>query len=246
MAGQVVYAPGAGPSQLSRLYVDLICGRPMPLTFVTRDVRTVETVVAAALFLDRELCLHPGAAGLVTAVELASQLQEGGLAHLDRDLARLFVLIDGYLCSGPALGQAEQGRRLHQAVTWLRGYVLNRALPSLPRPGEPPIVLDRGTNGFVLASTTCAHLVDAVIELYREGHLRGVVFSSTDSGDRVVAFRKSAFVRFDLQTAEAHLNAAEARVGHGGRWRLHRFLLASPPDGTRIPRRDLIDTFLRV
>lgn len=243
-AGVVVYGPAPGATALSRLYVDLICGRPLPLTFVTRSVGTLETVVAAALFLDRELCLHPGTAGLVAAVELASQLQEGGLAHVGRDLARLFLLIDGYLCSRQA-DKAEQGRRLEQAVGWLRGYVLEGSLPSLPRAPEPPSILDRGTNGFVLA-TTGASLVDAVVELYRLGHLRGVVFRPTAGGDRVLAFRKSPHVRFDLQGAEAHLNAAEARMGALRRWKLERFLLAGPPQGTLIRRQDLIDTFLRV
>jgi hypothetical protein len=244
-AGILVYAPSSGASALSRLYVDLICGRPMPLTFVTRSTQTLETVVAIALFLDRELCLHPKAAGLVSAVELASQLQEGGLAHVDRDLARLLVLIDVYLC-GHRTDKAEQGRRLQQVVSWLRSHVLTGALPSLPRAADPPTVLDRGTNGFVLATTTGPRLVDAVIELYREGHLRGVVFGPTAHGERVLAFRKSPYVRFDLHAAEAHLNAAEAFLGQQGRWKLERLLLAGPLEGTRIPRQALIETFLRV
>lgn len=244
-AGLVIYAPGSGASALSRLYVDLICGRPMPLTLVTRSAQRLETAVAIALFLDRELCLHPKAAGLVSAVELASQLQEGGLAHVDRDMARLFVLIEVYLC-GQRMDKAEQGRRLQQVVSWLREHILVGTLPSLPRTPEPPIVLDRGTNGFVLATTTGARLVDAVIELYREGHLRGVVFGPTDHGDRVLAFRKSPYVRFDLHAAETHLNAAEARLGQSGRWKLERLLLAGPLGGTRIPRQALIDAFLRV
>lgn len=243
-AGVTVYAPGPGVTALSRLYADLICGRPLPLAFVTRSVATLETVVAVALFLDRELCLHPGASALVASVELASQLQEGGLAHVDRDLARLFLLIDAYLCARQA-EKAEQGRRLEQAVAWLRGYVLEGRLPSLPRASDPPTILDRGTNGFVLATAT-GRLVDAVVELYRGGHLRGVVFSPGDLGDRVLAFRKSPYVRFDLQAAEAHLNAAEARLGRQDRWKLERFLLLGPSSGSAISRQDLIDTFLRV
>lgn len=244
-AGLVIYAPSPGASSLSRLYVDLICGRPLPLTFLTRSAQNIETVVAVSLFLDRELCLHPKAASLVSAVELASQLQEGGLAHVDRDLARLFVFIDGYLC-GSHVDKVEQGRRLQQAVCWLRDYVLSGGLPSLPRAGEPPTVLDRGTNGFVVA-TAGPRLVDAVIDLYREGHLRGVVFSSTETGrERVLAFKKSSYVRFDLQAAEAHLNSVEGTLGQPARWKANRFLLSSPPKGTSITREDLIQTFLRV
>ena len=243
-AGLVIYAPRPGASALSRLYVDLICGRPLPLTFVARSAESLETVVAVALFLDRELCLHPRAAALVCAVELATGLREAGLAHVERDLARLFLLIEAYL-PGRGVHKEEQGRRLEQAVTWLRGYVLEGVLPSLPRPQEPPRVVDRGTNGFVLATAT-GRLVDAVVELYRGGHLRGVVFSSGGHRDRVLAFRKSVHVRFDLPAAEAHLNSAEASVGRLGRWRLEGLLLASPPEGTGIGREDLIQTFLRV
>lgn len=245
-AGLIVYAPGPGASPLSRLYVDLICGRPMPVTFLTRSAQTLETIVAVSLFLDRELTLHPKTAALVSAVELASWLQEGGLAHVDRDLARLLVLIDGYLCA-PQLEKSEQGRRLQQVVSWLRSYVLSGALPSLPREAEPPTLLDRGTNGFVLATTTGPRLVDAVIEIYRQGHLRGVIFNPVVGGlERVVAFRKSPYVRFDLQAAETHLNSVESTLGHRARWKLDRFLLMGPPKGTAIPRQDLIQTFLRV
>lgn len=244
-AGQAIYAPGDGPSALSRLYVDLICGRPMPLTLVTRSTQSLEAAVAVALFLDRELCLNPKTAAIVSAVELATQLQEGGLAHVERDLARLFVLIEGYI-SAPSPSREKAGRRLQQVVEWLRAYVLEGALPSLPRSPDPPAILDRGTNGFVLAEVIGPQLVDAVIELYRAGHLRGVVFSPTSRGDRVLAFRKSPYVRFDLQAAETHLNSAEAFLGHSGRWKLERFLLSGPTAGSRIPRRDLIATFLRV
>jgi hypothetical protein len=244
-AGLIVYAPGNGASPLSRLYVDLICGRAMPLTFLTRSAQNIETVVAVSFFLDRELCLHPRAASLVSAVELASQFQEGGLAHVERDLARLFVLIDGYLC-GARVGKVEQGRRLQQAVSWLRDYVLSGALPSLPRGGDPPTILDRGTNGFVVA-TAGPRLVDAVIDLYREGHLRGVVFSPIGQGrERAIAFKKSAYVRFDLQAAETHLNSVEARLGQPELWKAERFLLSSPSKGTSISREDLIQTLLRV
>jgi hypothetical protein len=244
-AGLTVYAPGGPGSPLSRLYVDLICGRSLPLTFVARSAQNLATVVAASLFLDRELCLHPMAAALVSAVELATQLQEGGLAHVDRDLARLFLLVDGYFCAAP-MNREEQGRRLGQVVEWLRGYVLHGTLPALPRPAEPPTIIDRGTNGFVLATGT-GRLVDAVIELYRQGHLRGVVFHRLESGrEMVLAFRKSPYVRFDLQAAEVHLNAAEASLGHPGGWKLNRFLLAGPETGTAVSREDVIQTFLRV
>lgn len=244
-AGLTIYGPGPGASALSRLYVDLICARPLPLTFLTRSIRSLETIVAVSLFLDRELCLHPKAAMLVSAVELVSYLQEGGLAHVERDLARLFVLVDSYLCA-PVVDKAELGRRMRQVVTWLRDYVLVGSLPALTHPAESPGVFDRGTNGFVLA-TASGSLVEAVIELYREGHLRGVLFSPTGTGrERVLAFRKSPYVRFDLQAAEAHLNATEASLGQPGGWKVARLLLAGPPKGTALPREVLIQTFLRV
>lgn len=245
-AGLTVYAPDGPGSQLSRLYVDLICGRPLPLTFFTRSAQNLATVVAASLFLDRELCLHPMSASLVSAVELATQLREGGLAHVDRDLARLFLLVDGYFCAAP-LSREEQGRRLGQVVEWLRGYVLAGEFPALPRVAEPPTVIDRGTNGFVLATAT-GRLVDAVIELYRQGHLRGAVFHPLESGrERALAFRKSPYVRFDLAAAGCHLNAVETGLQRQpGRWKEEGFLLMGPPEGTTIPRQALVATFLRV
>lgn len=246
-AGLAVYDPSSqGAAALTRLYVDLICGRPLPLTFFARTVETLETAVAVALFLDRELALHPKAAEVVSAVELVTQLREGGLAHVDRDLARLLVLIDGYLSGGRA-GREEQGRKIGRVVQWLREYVLEGKLPALPVEQAPPAILDRGTNGFVLADAAAGSLVDAVIELYREGHLRGVVFQALAEGrERVLAFRKSPYVRFDLRAAAAHLNTVETRLRCGGWWTEEHFLLAGPRDGTAIPRRDLIETFLRV
>jgi hypothetical protein len=244
-AGLAVYSRGSGASALSRLDVDLICGRPLPLTFVTREVRDLETVVAMSLFLDRSLCLHPLASTLVSAVELATHLQEGGLAHVERDLARLLVFLEGYVAA-PVMNRAEEGRKVQQVVTWLRAYAEEGTLPSFSRAQEPPTVLDRGTNGFVLA-TTSGGLVDSVVELYRAGHLRGIVFSTLGNGlERALAFKKSPYVRFDLQAAEHHLNAVEASLGQPGRWKLDRFLLAGPVKGTHIPRADLIQTFLRV
>jgi len=244
-AGLVIYDPEAG-SALARLYVDLICGRALPLGFFARSLGTLDTVAAASLFLDRELVLHPKAAELVSAIELAGHLREGGLAHVERDLARLLLLIDGYLCAALP-GKEEQGRRLGQVVEWLHRYVIHGSLPALPRAAEPPTVLDRGTNGFVLATAT-GRLADAVIELYRQGHLRGVVFHPLGGGrERVLAFRKSPYVRFDLQAAQAHLNGVEAALQRqGGRWDVERLLLMGPREGTTIPRRDLIETFLRV
>lgn len=245
-AGLTIYGNGEhGSSAVSRLYIDLICGRPLPLTFYTRSAQSLETVVAVSLFMDRELCLHPGAASLVSAVELATQLQEGGLAHVSRDLARLLLFIDVYFCA-PLMDRAEQGRRMAQVVRWLRGYVLDAALPSLPPEPEPPTVVDRGSNGFVLATAT-GRLVDAVVELYRQGHLRGVVFQGLENRrERVLAFRKSPYVRFDLGVAEAHLNAVERQRGEPAEWRLERLLLAGPSKGTTIARKDLIQSFLRV
>lgn len=244
-AGLTIYGPGQGATALSRLYVDLICGRPLPVTFFTRAVRDLETVVATSLFLDRVLCLNPWASTLVSSVELATHLQEGGLAHVERDLARLLVFVESYV-KAPVVDRAEQGRKLQQVVTWLRAYADRGELPSVSRPQEPPTVLDRGTNGFVLATAT-GSLVDAVVELYRSGNLRGVVFSPLESGvERVLAFKKSPYVRFDLQAAAAHLNSIEPSAGQSGSWKVDRFLLASPSKGTRIPRDILVQTFLRV
>src|SRR5215831_14816074 len=52
---------GALPS----FFEDLLLGRPMPPTFATRSIQDVDTLVAIALFLHRDLATHPNTPGFV-------------------------------------------------------------------------------------------------------------------------------------------------------------------------------------
>ncbi len=231
----VVYTPGV--DQLSRLYLDLICGRPLPLTLILREVRDLAQVVSCALFMDREMALHPRALTLVTAVELSLGLQEGGQAHVDRDLARLLNFIEAYMFPAPANRRAFS-QKLASVLGWLRPYVLQGTLPSLPRAADPPRILDQGTNGFVLAETG-GPISEGVVELYRAGHLRGLLFGP---GSTVVAFKKSHLVAYNLDKAHQQLQ----QIVPEENWRLLRCQLASPSAGTLLPREALVQLFLRV
>jgi len=74
---------------LTEFYVDLLQGRPFPLKLVTRDIQTVGQLVAMAVFLRRELAIHPALPGLIAAANLVDQLGLVGLAPVDRDLGPL-------------------------------------------------------------------------------------------------------------------------------------------------------------
>jgi hypothetical protein len=242
--GVVIYE-AEGVSQLSRLYVDLICGRPMPVQFVTRSLDDIAVVVAIALFMDRHLVLNPKVGGLVSAVEMVGALGAAGLAHVDRDLGRLFTFIEVYLFSEDKPAKKVMEQKLSSALQWVREYVLEDKLPSMPFEHSDPKVLDIGTNGFVLAEVEgTASMILGVVELFRQGHLRGVLFR----GSSVLGFRKSLHLKIDFEEALGRLNKAEAVLGQTGEWRIipGGLYLESPPGGTAIPREVLISALLRV
>lgn len=238
--GAVVYPNG--PSQLAHLYTDLIAGRPLASQLVLRRVEDLGQLLSLAIFLDREMALSPNIPGLVCAIQLASALQEGGLAHVDRDLARLLLWIDHGLFRG--FGSKEDlARLLGQSLSWLREYVLHGKLPAMPREKEPPQILDRGTNGFVLAESEPVAFRDSLIEVYRQGYLRGAIFSP-GSPQKVLAFRKSPYLAFDLEKACHRLNQAEEKAGQPPSWRLEGHLLSN--SGTWMPRDLIVQLLLRV
>lgn len=234
--GALVYSQEAHEA-LSCFYVDLLCGRPIPLHFAAREVQEVSTIVALALFLDRQVVLSPKMPGLLASVNLWETLGEVGLAHIDRDLARLFLLLKAYLAEKTSRQQA--GQKLANVVGWVRDWLLEDRLPALPKEPPPPQILDRGTNGFVVALTTPTFLVHGMIELYRQGHLRGVLYAPSQDKTHVLAFRKPC-LHFDLAKARSQLNAAE------GGWELQRYCLRSPAKGSLLPRDTLTEVFVRV
>jgi hypothetical protein len=114
--------------------------------------------------------------------------------------------------------------------------MLNGRLPHLGKPWPDVSVVDRGTNGFVLAETPGA-LVEGWVELYRQGFLRGVLVGPRDEESRrkVLISRKSAFLSFDFTKASAILNEMERAMGELPGWRTEGQLwLWGPEDGTLI------------
>lgn len=231
---------------LPQFFEDLILGRPLPLIFAARRVDDVEALVAVSLFLHRELAVEPDALSLVASVELVRRIGAGGLAHIPRDLARFFLLVKAYLPE--ALVRKEQQERLTTAIGWVRDYLLHGRFPSLPAEPPQPRVIDTGTNGFVLAEMPGGKDLEwGWVELFRQGHLRGVLLG-TGAGDRVkvVAAKKSPFMEFDLGKAADILNEAEEAMGEPRAWVSRSGFLFGPEPGTLMLPSTLMDVFLRI
>lgn len=234
-AGAVAYLPG--PDQLAKFYLDLISGRPLAPKMVLVRIEEVSHLVALALFMDREVALHPRASGFVNAVTLMETLGGAGAAHCERDTEAFLRFIWRFYVEGPSV---EEAQRVTKVLTWIREFVLDGKRPAMPPLPPPPKVLDHGTNGFVVAEVQHPTLYDAVVELYRWGYLRGVVYHR----QQVLAFRKSAYLQFDLAEAKVKLNAMEQAEGAPPDWVAGDLLLSHL--GTKIPRRLITEVLLRV
>ncbi len=231
-------------NSLSSFYGDLLLGRPFPLKLVTRKIDSVGKVLTLALFLHRDLAIHPKIISLVAAASLVDQLQLVGLAHIEPELTRFFQFLMAYL--PPSLSKTELQNRLVTAVSWIRDYLLEDRLPALPPAPAPPRVLDIGTNGFVLAECN-GSLEDGWINLYRQGHLRGLLFGPDRKGRRMVlAARKSLFLAFDLRKAAEILNEAENAMGEPSGWATDGIWLEGPPEGTRLLLSAITQVMIRV
>ncbi len=226
----LVYEHVGSQGALTRFFEDLILGRAMPLTMATQRVNDIDTILAVALFLKRELAIHPSVPGLVASCDLVHRHGLTMLGHLESDLGRLLRLLRGYF--PPNLGKREAGERLIAAVEWVREYLLNGRLPHLGKPWPPVSVVDRGTNGFVLAETA-GSLIEGWVELYRQGFLRGVLVSPQDgeSRRRVLISRKSIYLSFDFTRASAILNEMEQAMGELPGWRTEGDLWLWGPEG---------------
>jgi hypothetical protein len=229
---------------VQEFYVDLILGRPFPFVFVARTLN-LGTLLAIAIFMHRDLAIRPEVPGLIAAVSLTDHFGVAGLAHVDRDLARFLKFLGGYV--GAAHGKKARQETLAQAVGWIRDYILRGELPGLPAEREPPRILDRGTDGFVMA--TCPH-TDLVLgweELFRAGFLRGVLYcqAGTDRW-KVLGARKSDFLAFDLVRAAEMLNEAEAVMGEPRGWTSDGYWLSGPEDGTMLIPSAILQVLLRV
>jgi len=233
-------------TELTSFYADLLLGRPFPLTLATRKVARIGRLVSLALFLHRDLAVHPRMPALVAAASLVDQLRLVGLAHVDPDLARFFKFL--VACLPPGLSKSEQKDRLVTAVGWIREYVLEDRLPSLPPAPATPTIFDVGTNGFVLAqSAPKVPLEDGWVELFRQGYLRGALFGLDKDGRRaVLAARKSHFLEFDLRRASEALNEVEGAMGEPAGWVTDGLWLEGPEGGTRLLIADVQKVLVRV
>lgn len=225
---------------------DLIMGRPLPLTLITSGLDRMSLLVVLTVFLSRELAIHPATPNLLVAADLVDRYQLAGLAHIDRDLARFFGFLAEYLPQG--LGRKEQETRLASAVEWIRDYILEGTLPALPREAPTPRVLDRGTDGFVVAETpTWQSMELGWLELFRQGFLRGVLFGAAREDRRaVLVARKSLFLPLDLRKAADIFNEVERSMGDPPAWIASDVWLRGPVEGTLLLSSMILDVLLRV
>lgn len=243
---------GEGFSTLSKgalpsFYEDLLLGRAMPLTLATTGLHDVDTLTAIALFLHRDLATHPSTASFVYSVDFVHRLGLPAIAHVPEDFARFVSTLRTYFPD--QLSKREFGQRLTTAVGWIREYIHEGILPTLGAlPCSDVRILDIGTTGFVLAETQ-GDLLDGWVELFRQGHLRGLL-TRLGAADRnhVLVARKSLYLDFDLSLACRILNEMETAMGEPPEWFLSedRLWLASPKEGTLILTQHLVDVLVRI
>lgn len=232
--------------ELRAFYEDLILGRPLPLRLVIRSIDDIDGVLVVALFLDRKLALHPAMVGLVAAVDLGMKYGPAGLSHVDRDLGRFVALVRVYLLG--ASSKEDKGERLKTVVQWVQDYINEGLLPSLSPEPKPPRILDLGSNGFVVAEVGVeVNLVDSWVELYRLGHLRGVIFGPPIADRRaILGARKSPLVDFRLDKAASVLNEAERAMGELPGWAADDLWLWGPEDGSLLLPSHVMEVLVRV
>lgn len=234
----------AFPGALTSYFEDLLLGRPFPLTFATPCLADVDTITAIALHLNRDLAVHPMTPAFVSTVDLVHRRGAPALAHIEPDLARFLCFVRTFLEAG--LTQREIGDRLGTAIGWIREYLEEGRLPHLAPTLSSTRVVDTGTNGFVVAETT-GPLVDSWVDLFRQGFLRGVLFSAAENDRRkVLAARKSHYLAFDLSLAVHLLNQMETAMGELPEWETDGFWLRGPADGTLLLVSHVIEVLLRV
>jgi hypothetical protein len=230
------------PGALTRLYEDLTYGVALPLVFACHPPRDADAVVAAALFLDRELVMHPAVPGLVAGVDLVHRYGPTMGGQVDEDIYRFVRLVREHVCV--PLSRPELGERLRDAIGWVRDYVAG-CPPHLGPPLPASRVVEVGSGGFVVAESTYPS-PEAWVGLYRLGFLRGVLFGPELVGRRrVVVSRKSSHVPFDLAKAEALLNEVERLEGGDPSWRLGAPFLNGPPSGTLLPPARVVEILVR-
>lgn len=238
----VVY-PSSG---LEGFYNDLLLGRPFPLVLASRGIHTVGQLLIVALFLHRDLALHPRTMSLVAAVDLVDRLRIIGLAHIEPDLRRFFKLLTGFL--PPKLGRKKQQKRLTTAVEWLRDYIVEDRLPALSPELPSPKILDTGTGGFVVAETQGrGDLDEGWVDLFRQGFLWGLLCTPAQDGRRrALGGRKSGWVPLGLGQIASNLNAAESAMQEPPEWVVDECWLQGPEAGTLLPIEAIVKVLIHV
>lgn len=227
-------------------FEDLLLGRPMPATFATRSVQDVDTLVAIALFLHRDLAINANTPGFVYLVDFVHRRGLPALAHIDEPLARFLSAVRTHF-PDKGLSQRELSQRVPAAVDWIREYIHHGTIPVLGQaPNADVRLLDQGTRGFAVAETA-GSLWDGWVKLYRLGFLRGVLVSNDGERKRVLAARKSHHVQFNLDAAARLLNQMEIAMGELPEWHASsdRLWLESPA-GTLILLKDILAVLTRV
>lgn len=225
---------------VATFFRDLILGRPLSLTFVAKELETFGTILAITLFLHRDLAIHQDTPAFLAATNLADH---GiiGLAHIERDLSAFFKFIRQYLASAKNQKQA-----LESVVGWVRDYIQEKRLPPSTQAKDLPRILDVGTDGFVLASYDGPNLLEGWEELFRQGHLRGVVIQSCEENRwRVIGARKSGYLSLDLGKAAEAFNEAERAMGEPAEWQVQGNWLLGPPGGTYLTVAALLKVMVR-
>ena len=230
----------ASPGALTTFYEDLVLGRPFPTRMVARRVDGMDTVVAMALFLHRELAIEPRTPGFVAQVDFLHRRGLTVVGHVDLHLEQMVYL----------LNDAPEGpdhEWLTRAIGWIRDYLTRGMVPGTVRQARVRVI-DRGTDGFVAATTEETQLLRAWVELYRQGFLRGVVFGSASPDLRrpVLISRKSAYVSLDIDKAASVLNEMEAAMGEAPAWTVDGLWLHGPPQGTFVLPADVLAVLTRV
>lgn len=236
----------ADKGALPCFFEDLLLGRPMPTTFATRSVQDVDTLLAMALFLHRDLAINPATPGFVYAVDFAHRRGLPALAHLDEPVARFVSALRGHFPE-KGLSQRELSERVMAAIGWLREYLQEGSIPVLgTTPSSDVHILDQGTRGFAVGETS-GSLWDGWVEVYRLGFLRGVLISASEGRNRVLAAKKSAYVQFDLEAAARLFNQMEVAMGELPEWRVSPDRLwLEQPEGTLILLKDILAVLTRV
>ncbi len=231
------------PGALVCFVEDWLLGRPMPPLFASRTVQ-IDTLVAIALFERRpELLSVPGVYAFAMQADFVHRRGAAALAHIDDTLGLFFMALEGNFAG--ALSKSELESRVILSTAWIVEYLTDGQLPYF---GErPPVrVVQRGTDGFVVAETT-GDLRLGWVDLFRQGFTRGILVGPEENARRrVLVAKKGPYVPLRLDIAAQHLNAMETAQGELAGWGNHGLWLSGPEDGTLILVSHLIEVLIRV